>query len=56
MMKHYMSAALRSGPGVAKAAWRRNFPFEVPMSAILMILVFLAVFIGLNLFEFGRPD
>jgi hypothetical protein len=26
------------------------------MSAIVMIVVFLAVFIGLNVFEFGRPD
>jgi hypothetical protein len=26
------------------------------MSAIAMIAVFLAVFIGLNVFEFGRPD
>jgi len=26
------------------------------MSAILMIAIFLAVFIGLNIFEFGRPD
>ena len=26
------------------------------MSAILMIVIFLAVFIGLNVIEFGRPD
>jgi hypothetical protein len=26
------------------------------MSAILMIAIFLAVFIGLNIFEFGRAD
>jgi len=26
------------------------------MSAILMIAIFLAVFIGLNVIEFGRPD
>jgi len=26
------------------------------MTAILFIAIFLAVFVGLNIFEFGRPD
>jgi hypothetical protein len=29
---------------------------EAPMSAILMIVIFLAVIVGLNIAEFGRPD
>jgi hypothetical protein len=47
---------LRSGPRVAKAALQRFIFSEVFMSAILMILAFVVVVMGLNWFEFGRPD
>jgi ribose/xylose/arabinose/galactoside ABC-type transport system permease subunit len=46
---------LQSGPRPDKAAGSVYF-LEVPMSAILMILAFVVVMFGLNIFEFGRPD
>jgi hypothetical protein len=47
---------LQSGSRPDKAAGQRIIFPEVLMSAILMILAFVVVMVGLNVFEFGRPD
>ena len=47
--------SLRSGSSLAKALEIADFQ-EVFMTAIFLIIVFIGVMIGLNCYEFGRPD
>ena len=56
MARDYTAAALRPGSRLAKAAGSSFVQKGPSMSAIAMIIVFLLVFLGLNVFEFGRPD
>lgn len=42
--------------GVRALARAAQVVSETAMTGILAILIFVAVIIGLNIFEFGRPD
>jgi hypothetical protein len=48
-------AALRSASALVKAG-HRFYSLDLAMLAIGMIVIFLAVLVGLNIFEHGRAD